>query len=214
MIVTSQSINQSTDKHLTAYCRSSADGFLWIFSGDKIVGLWRSEQVVVEGPALACLNDDTSVPLLWLVLPEYDEEVIFPAVLHSSAYAAKKDFEALDESTQQRLQEILSRDVLQVLTTVEKEVIWEKRHYLHSCDGALPRILESAHGQFKNLTPLLLLNFLISALKNELKCLKNHCVLIGWDWASLADIYAILDYWEQLTPVQAMQLLLNQYVFV
>lgn len=115
--------------------------------GDKIVGLSRSEQVVMEGPALACLNEDTTVPLLWLTLPEYDEEVIFPAVLHSSAYAAKKDFESLDEPTQQKLQAILEKDVLQVLTPVEREMIWEKRHYLHSCQGALPRILESAHGQ-------------------------------------------------------------------
>ncbi|OQV22471.1 Phosphatidylinositol 4-phosphate 3-kinase C2 domain-containing subunit alpha [Hypsibius exemplaris] len=156
----------------------SATATCHLIQGDKIVGLWRSEPVVVDGPALSCLSDDPTAPLLWLVMPEYDEEVIFPAVLHSSAYAAKKDFESLDESTQQRLQEILDRDVLQILSTVEKEIVWEKRHYLHSCQGALTRILESAH---------------------------------GWDWASLADIYAILDYWEQLSPVQAMQLLLNQF---
>lgn len=156
----------------------SATATCHLLQGDKILGLWRTETVVVEGPALSCLNNP-ACPLLWIVMPEYDNEVIFPAVLHSSAYATKKDFDNLDEGIQQKLQDILERDVLQCLDSYEKELVWEKRHHLHSFPGALPRILESAH---------------------------------GWDWASLSDLYAILDNWPQLSPVEAMQLLLNKYV--
>ena len=123
----------------------SASATCHLVQGDEIIGLWRTEPVFVEGPALSGVAD-VAAPLLWIVLPQYDDEIIFPAVLHSSSYAIKKDFENLDEHTQEKIQDILSRDVLQQISTVEKELIWEKRHYLHSCSNALPRIFESAFG--------------------------------------------------------------------
>ncbi|XP_055335345.1 phosphatidylinositol 4-phosphate 3-kinase C2 domain-containing subunit alpha-like [Paramacrobiotus metropolitanus] len=155
----------------------SATATCHLHQGDKIIGLWRTDQIITDGPALCCLNDPNS-PLLWIELPEYDDEIIFPAVLHSSSYATKRDFDTLDDHVQQKLQDILERDMLQPLDHCEKELIWERRNFLHSFPGALPRILQAAH---------------------------------AWDWASLSDIYAILDNWPQLNPVEAMQLLLNTF---
>lgn len=37
---------------------------------------------------------------------------------------------------------------------------------------------------------------------------------VGWDWASLNNIYQLIDDWMPLTPVLAIELLLPQYVFV
>lgn len=66
-------------------------------------------------------------------------------------------------------------------TPEEKEIFWEKRHYLLQFPNAFPKVLLTAQ---------------------------------LWDWASVAQLYALLEKWTPQDPMDALQLLLPWYIFV
>lgn len=116
-----------------------------LVQGSYLLGLWPDEVPKGSGPSLS--NENIHCPLLQLNFPDFGCKVNFPVVIQNEFSSSnKRNFEALDISIQSQLMEIIEHDPLVSLTTEEKEIIWEKRHYLYDIPRALPKVLLSAHG--------------------------------------------------------------------
>ena len=91
-------------------------------------------------------------PLLTVELPELESVVQFPKIVPAQppptdVAGISYEFEDLDYYTKQQLLDICSIDIITFseLPAHEKEILWEKRHYLRNIPGALPKVLLSAH---------------------------------------------------------------------
>lgn len=144
--------------------------------GSILLSLSRIQGAVVQpwGPRpLFEIGDLVAV----VNLPQFHFDVIFPHVGFGDS-SQKREFDSLDTDTQQYLLDIIDGGVTHSLSQDEKEMLWEKRHYLTNIPEALPLVLASA---------------------------------VGWDWASLYNIYQLVDDWTPLNPVQAIELLLPHF---
>lgn len=131
-----------------------------------VVQPWGPRPLFETGDLVALVN-----------LPQFHFDIIFPHVGFGES-STKRDFDSLDTDTQQYLLDIIDGGVTHSLSQDEKEMLWEKRHYLTHIPEALPLVLASA---------------------------------VGWDWASLNNIYQLVDDWTPLNPVQAIELLLPHF---
>uniref|UniRef100_F1KQX4 Phosphatidylinositol-4-phosphate 3-kinase C2 domain-containing subunit alpha n=2 Tax=Ascaris TaxID=6251 RepID=F1KQX4_ASCSU len=145
--------------------------------GSLFLPLTPLEDSVVQPWGPRPLFENRCEPTLLITLPEFHYEILFPYVGFGEG-STTREFETLDEGTQQYLLDIVEGGVTHSLSQDEKEVLWEKRHYLTRIPTALPLVLASA---------------------------------VGWDWASLNNIYQLLDDWMPLSPVQAIELLLPNF---
>lgn len=73
------------------------------------------------------------------------------------------------------LKHIIENSTFTKFPAEDREVLWEKRHYLYKYPNALPKVLLAAR---------------------------------LWDYASLAEIHAMLRHWAPMDPIDALQLLL------
>lgn len=116
-------------------------------------------------------------PVLSIEIPVYCGKLAFPEPISGVPVPSKLDFECLDGNTQEELLDTIDQSV--TFSKLDKrEVLWEKRHYLHSFPKALPKILNAAH---------------------------------SWDYASHADLHALLKTWSPLKPLEAIELLLPRF---
>lgn len=89
-------------------------------------------------------------PMLSFELPELNTAVRFPEVIEPQQRPAPGSSYSLgefDELTQQELLDICSLDIISFneMLAQDKEVLWEKRHFLGNVPGALPKVLLAAH---------------------------------------------------------------------
>ncbi|XP_019536339.3 phosphatidylinositol 4-phosphate 3-kinase C2 domain-containing subunit beta [Aedes albopictus] len=117
-----------------------------MIQGSYLLPLWPPTTEKYFGPAPAKgthpLGD--AYPILGIEIPSYGGTVVFPEPIKNLPPAVKLDFNSLDRNLQQELidtaEQGYSADKLE-----KREVLWEKRHYLHSLPHALPKILHAAH---------------------------------------------------------------------
>ena len=85
-------------------------------------------------------------PLVSIVLPELGGPVQFPDNIQSLPSNQSIKFEQLDRNTRQELQDYCEQDILAFnkRPPKNKEIVWDKRHYLRGVCGALPKVLLAA----------------------------------------------------------------------
>ncbi|KAL1110477.1 hypothetical protein AAG570_008005 [Ranatra chinensis] len=146
-------------------------------------------------------------------LPDYGGEISFPPFCGDINDLAPEvcDFNSLDSNTQQQLIEILEQDTFSNPVVEDREVLWEKRHYLLNHPQALPKVLLAAHSwdytclpdlhsmvhSWKPMDP-------VSALQLLLPCFPDRevrAVAIGYINGLSNDL--LVDYLPQL--VQALK---------
>ncbi|RZF38830.1 hypothetical protein LSTR_LSTR000533 [Laodelphax striatellus] len=87
-------------------------------------------------------------PVLGIELPDYGGRIIFPPINRDMDLASgfnDHDFDSLDHNTQQQLNDIVAQDTFSWPQVEDREVLWEKRHYLLGKPQALPKVFLAAH---------------------------------------------------------------------
>lgn len=82
-----------------------------------------------------------SAPLLSIELQYFDAVVQFPRVDSSSVNLQSRELSSLDDNTQQTLMDIVASGSFSKMDLYQRELLWEKRHYLTEEPGALAKIL-------------------------------------------------------------------------
>ncbi|KAK6626146.1 hypothetical protein RUM43_006451 [Polyplax serrata] len=80
-------------------------------------------------------------PVLHISLPDYGGTVVFPELPKPTGKAPMYEFNSLDVNTQQLLINISEQDSYAKAKKTDREILWEKRHYLHNIPQALPKVL-------------------------------------------------------------------------
>ncbi|XP_015599951.1 phosphatidylinositol 4-phosphate 3-kinase C2 domain-containing subunit beta isoform X3 [Cephus cinctus] len=114
--------------------------------GSYFLSLWPAIADKRLGPAPAPgihPHGDTH-PIIGLELPDYGGRVLFPTELRDHDVESL-DFNSLDQNTQELLIDITQQDTFSRPPVDEREILWEKRHYLHDRPEALPKVLLAAH---------------------------------------------------------------------
>ncbi|XP_014237353.1 phosphatidylinositol 4-phosphate 3-kinase C2 domain-containing subunit beta isoform X2 [Trichogramma pretiosum] len=114
--------------------------------GSFFLSLWPAAADKRLGPAPAPgihPHGDTH-PIISLELPDYGGKVMFPLELRDHDIETL-DFRSLDQNTQELLSYITEQDTFSRPPIEEREILWEKRHYLHEKPEALPKVLLAAH---------------------------------------------------------------------
>ncbi|XP_049937857.1 phosphatidylinositol 4-phosphate 3-kinase C2 domain-containing subunit alpha isoform X1 [Schistocerca serialis cubense] len=115
--------------------------------GSFLLSLWPAVADKRLGPAPAAgtrPHADTE-PVLWIDVPEFGARILFPRLEPHKMSVPKGDFGSLDPNTQELLNMIAEQDTFTRTPVEEREVLWEKRHYLYSKPKALPKVLLAAH---------------------------------------------------------------------
>ncbi|XP_042231376.1 phosphatidylinositol 4-phosphate 3-kinase C2 domain-containing subunit alpha-like isoform X2 [Homarus americanus] len=109
---------------------------LWPMASDKRLGPapYSSDHPQVHGCAVLSVE-----------LVDFGGEVVFPEVTPQEP--KKLEFSSLDSNTQQLLSDIIERDIFTFNkgSVEDREILWEKRHYLHEEPFALAKVLLAAH---------------------------------------------------------------------
>lgn len=74
--------------------------------------------------------------------PDFGRSLKFPEI--PSSNHVTRDFQSLDINTQLQLKDIIETTTFTKFPADEREVLWEKRHYLQTYPTALPKVLLSA----------------------------------------------------------------------
>ncbi|MED6290227.1 Phosphatidylinositol 4-phosphate 3-kinase C2 domain-containing subunit beta [Characodon lateralis] len=112
--------------------------------GRKLLGLWpsmpgRSGNARTSSPNF---NQPDSV-ILQVDFPTSSFEVFFSTPA-SADFCPQYDFSRLDTISQIQLQDVLQKKAFFWLTTVDKQLLWEKKAFCQSESAALPLVLASA----------------------------------------------------------------------
>ena len=126
---------------------------LLLAQGIFLLPLWPpGEEKVGPAPDSGSHPHLDKCPLLTVELPELESIVKFPENVPAQppptdVAGVTYEFEDLDYNTKQQLLDICSQDIITFteLPAYEKEVLWEKRHYLKNIPGALPKVFLAAH---------------------------------------------------------------------
>ncbi|GBM21548.1 Phosphatidylinositol 4-phosphate 3-kinase C2 domain-containing subunit alpha [Araneus ventricosus] len=141
-----QSNNNVNNKSCIGWCGVrlfSYEGML--AQGSFLLGFWPFEVLKNSGPLLS--NPDSNCSLIHVRLPDFGCVVKFPPVIDNKfASTQKRDFENLEPPVQTILKEVIAKDNMKALLSDEKELLWERKYYLHQFPTALPKVLLSAHG--------------------------------------------------------------------
>ncbi|KAJ1529587.1 hypothetical protein ONE63_006357 [Megalurothrips usitatus] len=117
--------------------------------GNFLLSLWPANADKRLGPApLPGSHPHSDVhPVLGVELPDYGGTVMFPSANSggSVANAPTYDFGSLDSNTQNQLMDIIDQDTFTRPLPEDREVLWEKRHYLHHKPEALAKVILAAH---------------------------------------------------------------------
>ncbi|XP_055528495.1 phosphatidylinositol 4-phosphate 3-kinase C2 domain-containing subunit beta [Wyeomyia smithii] len=143
-----------------------------MIQGSYLLSLWppTAEKYFGPAPAKGTHPLGAAYPILGIEIPSYGGSVVFPEPIKNLPQWVKLDFNSLDRNLQQELidtaEQGYSADKLE-----KREVLWEKRHYLHSLPHALPKILHAAHSW-------------------DYACIADHHALLK-SWSRLSPVQAL-----------------------
>lgn len=179
---------------------------LWAWSaGTQLLALWPvgSDKRSGHVPKAGRHRHGHQAALLSVELPERDAR--FPAVdaaASASASQPRRELASLDDRTQQTLLDAVRGGSFAVMDLYRREV----------------RCLSLVWSPFQSLIVFFRSLFF---RRSQLLWEKRHYlteesgalarILLAaqsWDWASLADLYWLLEHWTPLSPLEALQLLL------
>ncbi|XP_012259521.2 phosphatidylinositol 4-phosphate 3-kinase C2 domain-containing subunit beta isoform X3 [Athalia rosae] len=114
--------------------------------GSYFLTLWppNADKRLGPAPAPGIHPHGNVQPIIGLELPDYGGKVLFPTELRDHDVKSL-DFNSLDHNTQELLIDITQQDTFFRPPLEEREILWEKRHYLHDRPEALPKVLLAAH---------------------------------------------------------------------
>jgi len=118
-----------------------------LMQGRFLLPVWPVEarQQIGPAPDPGSHPRAETCPLVSIVLPELGGPVSLQTV---TASTTKQDLDItqLDHNTQQQLIDYCEQDILAFKERpfIEREILWEKRHYLRGVPGALPKVLLAA----------------------------------------------------------------------
>ena len=117
-----------------------------MISNDLILTIWppSAPKIIVPAPFYYHIPFIDS-PLLSITLAPLPYKIKFPTSICSNTFQSAADFSSLDINAQQQLLEIIHQDTLSKVPVEEREILWEKRHYLYKIPEALPKVLLAAH---------------------------------------------------------------------
>ncbi|XP_071564109.1 phosphatidylinositol 4-phosphate 3-kinase C2 domain-containing subunit beta isoform X3 [Temnothorax nylanderi] len=182
--------------------------------GSFFLSLWPAIADKRLGPAPAPgihPRGDTH-PIVGVELPDYGGKVLFPNSSELRDYDVESlDFNSLDQNTQELLIDITQQDTFSRPPIDEREILWEKRHYLHDRPEALPKVLLAAHSWDWACLPDLHASLRIwsplppvQALQLLLPCFPDMKVReMAVDWIRELSNDELVDYLPQL--LQAMK---------
>ncbi|XP_023349681.1 phosphatidylinositol 4-phosphate 3-kinase C2 domain-containing subunit beta [Eurytemora carolleeae] len=123
----------SIDKHLS--------------QGSYLLALWPMEVTQQIGPAPDSSSHPQadSCPLLSLELLDLGGPVVYPDLDPRLPQSQDTTLDCLDFNTREQLVSLCEQDILTFYkrSTLEREILWEKRFYLRNTPGALPKVLLS-----------------------------------------------------------------------
>ncbi|XP_076040725.1 phosphatidylinositol-4-phosphate 3-kinase catalytic subunit Pi3K68D isoform X2 [Oratosquilla oratoria] len=123
----------------------SFDGYL--AQGKYLLTIWPicSDRRLGPAPYSSDHPHLRSCPVISLELTDYGGEILFPKI--EPIPPQHTDFGTLGHSTQQQLMDIIEQDIFTFNKGIaeEREILWEKRHYLHEIPAALAKVLLAAH---------------------------------------------------------------------
>uniref|UniRef100_A0A182QRR1 Phosphatidylinositol-4-phosphate 3-kinase n=1 Tax=Anopheles farauti TaxID=69004 RepID=A0A182QRR1_9DIPT len=117
-----------------------------MIQGSYLLPVWppTTDKYFGPAPSKGTYPIGGSYPILGIEIPSYGGAVVFPEPIRNLPPVVQLDFASLDRNLQQELidtaEQGYSPDKLE-----KREVLWEKRHYLHRFPHALPKILHAAH---------------------------------------------------------------------
>ncbi|KAK7070689.1 Phosphatidylinositol 4-phosphate 3-kinase C2 domain-containing subunit alpha [Halocaridina rubra] len=115
--------------------------------GEYLLTLWpmASDRRLGPAPYTSDHPQAHKCPVLSVKLMNYGSDVLFPEIVPLPP--TKLEFSSLDLNTQQLLSDIIERDIFTFNkgSAEEREILWEKRHYLHEEPFALAKVLLAAH---------------------------------------------------------------------
>ncbi|XP_053679489.1 phosphatidylinositol 4-phosphate 3-kinase C2 domain-containing subunit beta [Anopheles nili] len=117
-----------------------------MIQGSYLLPMWppTTDKYFGPAPSKGTYPIGASYPILGIEIPSYGGAVLFPEPISNLPQVVQLDFASLDRNLQQELidtaEQGYSPDKLE-----KREVLWEKRHYLHRFPHALPKILHAAH---------------------------------------------------------------------
>nr|XP_014285368.1 phosphatidylinositol 4-phosphate 3-kinase C2 domain-containing subunit beta isoform X2 [Halyomorpha halys] len=119
-----------------------------LVQGSYMLPFWEGERSKRLGPAPGPGTHPYGDvdPVIGIELQDYGCDIKFPKIeIHPIPPDGVYDFCSLDLNTQQQLLEIISQDTFSNPMDVDREIMWEKRHYLLNHPQALPKVLLAAH---------------------------------------------------------------------
>ncbi|XP_065206609.1 phosphatidylinositol 4-phosphate 3-kinase C2 domain-containing subunit beta isoform X2 [Planococcus citri] len=141
--------NQSTDTELgwTSIQFFNYDGILSQGSYLLMLSPSSADRRLGPSPPLGYQLGNQSQPILNVEFPCYSSHVKFPHIAKDIHTVSKDmyDFNSLDRNTQEQLLQMVEQDVFNRPPTEDREVLWEKRHYLLSKPQALPKVFLAAY---------------------------------------------------------------------
>ncbi|XP_071051233.1 phosphatidylinositol 4-phosphate 3-kinase C2 domain-containing subunit beta [Onthophagus taurus] len=120
------------------------DGLM--INGNILLSIWPKEANYLYGPApSAGTHPDPNHPVFSIIIAGVPNCYFPPVTSELLQDEDHGDFNSLDNQTQQMLQDVVEKDMLFKIPSNDREVLWEKRHYLYDIPEALPKVLLAAH---------------------------------------------------------------------
>lgn len=116
-----------------------------MIQGTYFLSLWppSNDKYFCPSPPRGTHPQGDYCPVLSIEIPTYGGCLMFPEIT-INANLPKLDFECLDRNLQEELIDTIDQGFL--FNQIDKrEVLWEKRNYLHNFPKALAKVLHSAH---------------------------------------------------------------------
>lgn len=117
-----------------------------MIQGSHLLSLWppTSDKYFGPSPAKGTHPHGDTYPVLGVEIKKYGDNIVYPEAIRNLPSAPCLDFNSLDANLQQELIDTAEQGY--PLDKLDKrEVLWEKRYYLHKLPHALPKVLHAAH---------------------------------------------------------------------
>lgn len=113
--------------------------------GQYFLTIWppSADKYLVPAPKSGTHPHADYCPILSIEIPSYGNQLVFPQI-SPNENIPKLDFLSLDNNLQEELLDTIDQGIF--YNQIDKrEVLWEKRYYLHEIPKALPKLLNAAH---------------------------------------------------------------------
>lgn len=117
-----------------------------MIQGTYFLSLWppTPDKYFCPSPARGTHPYGDYCPVLSIEIPTYGGQLVFPDPINNIPETPLLDFSLLDHNLQDDLLDTIEKDFSS--SKIDKrEVLWEKRYYLHKFPHALPKVLNVAH---------------------------------------------------------------------